>query len=185
MFIITTKSDERITFCIFKNTDFFQPLQEELSVMSSYIYEFPKGKQPWLFIGGTDAEAWPPDAKSWLIRKDPDAGKHWRQEEKGMTEDEIVGWHHWLNGHEFEQALEDGAGQGNLACCNPWGRKESDMTEYLNNIWIGQCDQLCPEFGYLIIILKKTFERFPIYLILSLLICYIWDKITFFACGEL
>ena len=73
------------------------------------------------------------DVKSWLIRKDSDAGKDWRQEEKGTTEDEMVGWHHWLNRHEFEQALGDGQGQGSLAGCSPWGRKESDMTERLNN----------------------------------------------------
>ena len=87
----------------------------------------PRGIQSWIFIGRTDAEAetsmlWPPDAKSWLICKDPDAGKDWRQEEKGMTEDEIAGWHHWLNG------------QGGLAGCSPWGRKESDTTERLNRI---------------------------------------------------
>ena len=87
----------------------------------------------------TDAEAaapilWLPDVKNWLLGKDPDAGKDWRQEEKGMTEDEVVGWHHWLSGHEFEQALGVGDGQGNLECCCPWGRKESDMTEQLN--WI-------------------------------------------------
>ena len=81
----------------------------------------PKGNQPWKFIGRTDAEAeapkfWPPDAKSQLTRKDPVAGKDWRQEEKGMTEDEMVGWHHWLYGHECEQALGDGEGQGSLAC---------------------------------------------------------------------
>ena len=95
----------------------------------------PKGNQSWIFIGRTDAEAeapilWPPDAKSWLIGKDPDAGKDWRREGKGTTEDEMVGWHHWLTGHEFEQALGDGEGQGSLVC--PWGRKESDMTERLN-----------------------------------------------------
>ena len=83
------------------------------------------GNQPWLFIGRTDAEVeapvlWPPDAKSRLTGKDPDAGKDWRQEEKAVTENEIVGWHHWLNGHEFEQALGDGGEQGSLACCNPW-----------------------------------------------------------------
>ena len=88
-------------------------------------------------IGRTHAEdeapiLWPPDAKSWLFRKDPDAGKDWRQEEKGRTEDEMVGWHHWLNGHEFEWTLGDGDGQGGLACYNSWGRKESDMTEWLN-----------------------------------------------------
>ena len=95
----------------------------------------PKGNQPWMFIGRSDAEApilWPPDAKSWLIGKDPDAGKDWRQE-KGMTEDEMVGWHHWLNGHEFQQAPGDGKGQGGLACCSPWGCKELDTTEWMNN----------------------------------------------------
>ena len=97
----------------------------------------PKGNQSWIFIGSTDAEAevpilWPPDAKNWLFGKDPDAGKDWRQEEKGITEDEMVEWYHWLNGHEFEQAPGVGDGQGGLACCNPWGHKESDTTEWLN-----------------------------------------------------
>ena len=97
----------------------------------------PKGNQSWIFIGRTDAEAetlmlWPPDAKNWLIGKDPDAGKDWRQEEKGMTEDEMVGWHHWLDGHEFEQVPGVGDRQGSPACCSPWGLKESDMTEQLN-----------------------------------------------------
>ena len=76
---------------------------------------------------------WPPDTKSHLIRKDPDAGKDWRQEEKGTTEDEMVGWYHWLKGLEFEQAPGDGEGQGRLACCSPWCCKESDTTECLNN----------------------------------------------------
>ena len=71
--------------------------------------------------------------EDWLIRKDPDAWKDWRQEEKGMTEDEMVGWHHQLNAHEFEQALGDGDGQGSLVWCRPWGHKESDTTEWLNN----------------------------------------------------
>ena len=98
----------------------------------------PKGKQPWIFIGRTEAEAetlilWPPDAKSQLIGKDPDAGKNRRQEEKGTREDEMVGWHHWLNGHEFEQALGVGHGQESLVWCSPWGRKESDTSESLNN----------------------------------------------------
>ena len=88
------------------------------------------------FSGRTDAEAkalilWPPDVKNWLIGKDPDAGKEWRQE-KGLTEDEMVVWHHWFDGHEFEQALRVGNGQGSLACCSPSGCKESDMTEWLN-----------------------------------------------------
>ena len=96
----------------------------------------PKGNQSWIFIGKTDAEAetpifWPPDAKNWLTGKDPDAGKDWRREEKRMTEDEMVGWHHWLNGHEFQQAPGVGDGQG-LVCCSPWGRKELDTTEWLN-----------------------------------------------------
>ena len=94
----------------------------------------PKGSQSWIFIERTDAEApilWPPDAKNWLIGKDPNAGKYWRQEEKGTTEDEMVGWHHQLDGHEFEQALGVANWQGSLACCSPWGHKESDMTEWL------------------------------------------------------
>ena len=95
----------------------------------------PKGDQSWVFIGRTDTEApilWPPDAKSWLIRKDPDAGKDWKEEENRMTEDEMVGWRHRLNGHEPELALRDDDRQGSLACCSPWGCKESDTTERLN-----------------------------------------------------
>ena len=95
-----------------------------------------KGNQPWIFIRRTDAGAsilWPPDVKSWLIGKDPDAGKDWRQEEKGVAEDEMLGWHHWLKGHEFEQTLGDSEGQGSLACCSPRGRKEFDTTELLSN----------------------------------------------------
>ena len=84
----------------------------------------PKGNQLWMFIGRTDAEVevpilWSPDANCQLIGKDPDAGKDWGQEEKGKTEDEIVGWHHWLNGHEFQQTLGDSEGQRNLVCCSP------------------------------------------------------------------
>ena len=98
----------------------------------------PKGNQPSISTGRTDAEAEapilrPPDAKSWLIKKDPDAGKDWRQEEMRATEDELVGWHHWFNEHEFEQDPGDGEGQGSLACCSPWGQKESDTTEQLNS----------------------------------------------------
>ena len=92
----------------------------------------PKGNQPWIFIGRADAEAeapilWPPDVKSWLT------GKDCRLEEKGTTEDEMLGGHHWLNGHEFEQTLGGGEGQGSLACCSPWGQKKLDTTEWLNN----------------------------------------------------
>jgi len=97
----------------------------------------PKGDQSWVFIGRTDAEAetpilWPPDAKSWLIGKDPDAGRDWGQEEKGATEDEMAGWHHWLDGHEFEWTPGVGDGQGGLVCWDSWGLKESGTTEWLN-----------------------------------------------------
>ena len=97
----------------------------------------PKGDQSWVFIGWTDVEAetpilWPPDMKSWRIGKNPDAGKDWGQEEKGMTEDEMVGWHHRLNGHGFRWTLGVGDGQGGLACCNSWGHKKLDVTEPLN-----------------------------------------------------
>ena len=92
----------------------------------------PKWHQFWMFIGRTDAEAevpvlWPVDVKGQIIGKDPDAGKDWRWEEKGTTEDEMVGWHHWLDGHEFEQALGGRDGQGGLACCSPWDHKELDL----------------------------------------------------------
>ena len=98
----------------------------------------PKGNQPWIFIGRTDAEAeapifWPPDAKSWLIGKDPDTRKDWGQEEKRATEDEMTTWHHQLNGHEFEETLGGGERQGSLTCCRPWDCKELGMTEWLNN----------------------------------------------------
>ena len=97
----------------------------------------PKGDQSWVFIGRSDVEAemtilWPPDVKSWLIWKDPDAGKDWGQEEKGMTEDKMVGWHHQLNGHGFGWTLGVGDGQGGLVCCGSWGRKELDTSEQLN-----------------------------------------------------
>ena len=97
----------------------------------------PKGDQSCVFTGRTDAWAetpifWPPNAKSWLIWKEPDAEKDWGQEEKGMTEDEVVGWHHRLNGHEFEWTPGVGDGQGSLMWCSPWGRKESDTTDQLN-----------------------------------------------------
>ena len=105
-----------------------------------------KENQPWIFIGRTDVEAeapvlWLPDMKSQLTGKDPDAGENWGQEEKGVTEDEMVGWHHRLNGHEFEQTLEDSEGRGVCSpwgpccspCCSPWGHKESNTTEQLNN----------------------------------------------------
>ena len=98
----------------------------------------PKGNQSWVFFRRIDVEAeapviWPPDAKSQIIGKDPDAGKDRKQEEKGMTEDKMGGWHHWLNGYEFEKAPGDGEGQGILACWSSWGLKESHMTKQLSN----------------------------------------------------
>ena len=97
----------------------------------------PKGDQPWIFTGRTHAEAeapilWPPVAKNWLIWKDPDAGKDWRREEKERTKNEMVGWHHQLDGLEFGWTLGAGDGQGGLTCCDSWGRKELDTTEWLN-----------------------------------------------------
>ena len=113
-----------------------------------YLYESPldckeiqpvhsKGDQSLMFLGRTDAKAeipilWPPHVKSWLIGKDSDAGSDWRQEEKGMTEDEMAGWHHRLDGHEFGWTPGVGDGQGGLVCCSSWGCKELDMTEQLN-----------------------------------------------------
>ena len=96
-----------------------------------------KGNQSWVFFGRTDAKAetpilWPPHVKSWLMGKDPDAGRDWGQEEEGTTEDEMAGWHHWLDEHEFEWTPGVGDGQGSLACCDSWGHKESDTTERLN-----------------------------------------------------
>ena len=104
----------------------------------------PQGNQSWIFIGRTDVEAetsilWPSDVKNQLIGKDPDAGKDWRQEEMGMTKDEMVGWHHQLNRWVWA-TLGAGDGQRSLACCSPWGRKESETTERLN--WTEQCSRL-------------------------------------------
>jgi len=98
-----------------------------------------KGNQSWIVSGRTDTEAetpilQPPDVKNWLLGKNPDAGKDWRKEEKRMTDDEMVGWHHWLDVREFEQALGIGDGQGSLACCSPWSLKESDTTKWLNKL---------------------------------------------------
>ena len=105
----------------------------------------PKGNQSWIFIGRTDTEAetsilWSPDAKNWLIWKDPDAGKDWKQEEKGTREDEMVGWHHQLNWHEFEQAPRVGDGQGSLACYSPWGHRvghdwATDLNKGDGGVW--------------------------------------------------
>ena len=100
----------------------------------------PKGNQSWIFTGRTDAEApilWPPDTKSQLIGKDPDAGKDWKQEEKGMTEDEMIGWHHWYNEHELGKTAGDTEGQRSLVCVRPWGWEVSDVIRWVNNnkVW--------------------------------------------------
>ena len=125
-----------------------------------------KGNQPWMFTGKMDAEAeapilWLPDAKNRLTEKDPDAGNGWRQEEKGSTEDEMVWWHHWLSGPEFEQAPGVGDGQGGLACCRPWGCKESDTTERLNNnhhYFLPPLPCPCPSYHYF---LSELFQNPP------------------------
>ena len=123
----------------------------------------PKGNQSWIFTGRTDAEAeppilWPPDAKNWLIGKDVDAGKNWGQEEKGTTEDEMAGWHHWLDGHEFEQGPGVGNGQGSLACCSSRGRKELDTTEWLN--WMFCYFNLYQHF-YTAFLVAQTVKHLP------------------------
>ena len=134
----------------------------------------PKGNQSWVFIGRTDVEAetptfWPPGVKNWLFWKDPDAGKGWGQEEKGMTKDEMVGWHHRLNGHGFGWTPGVGDGQGGLACCGSWGHKESDTTAWLNGtelnyIWDSSVDcesysisfmELLPTLVYIMVIWIK------------------------------
>ena len=114
----------------------------------------PKGDQSWIFIGRTDVEAetpilWPPDVKNWLLAKDPNAGEDWRQEEKGTTEDEMVGWHHRLNGHEFGWTPEVGDGQGGLECCGSWGRRELDTTERLNSAELMVLGSVLSSFFYM------------------------------------
>ena len=125
-----------------KNWCFWSMVLEKILESPSDWKEFkpvnPKGNQPSIFTGRTYAKAetsilWPLDVKNGLIGKDPDAGKDWRQEEKGTTEDEMIGWHHGLSGHEFEQALRLCDGQWGLACCSPWGCKMLDTTELLNS----------------------------------------------------
>ena len=111
----------------------------------------PKENQSWIFIRRTDTEAkvpvlWPPDAKNWFVGKDPDAGKDRRQEEKGTTEDEMAGWHHWLNGCESQWTPGVGDGQGGLACCDSWACKETRLSDWSNLIWWG-CPYLFPSKG--------------------------------------
>ena len=110
----------------------------------------PKGNQSWIIIRRTGAETpilWPPDVKSWLIWKNPDAGKDWRQEEKRMTEDKMCRWHLWLNGHEFEQALGDGKGQGSLVCCSPWGPKsQTRLSDWTTKTYVSLLGVILKEY---------------------------------------
>ena len=126
-----------------------------------------KGNQPWLIIERTDAEAEapvlrPPDVKSRLFGKDPDAGKDWGKEEKGVTEDEMVGWHHQQNGHESGRTPGNSEGRGSLACCSPWSRKELDVTEQLHGFvwWLCLCPAL-PSDSYLAPQELFMFKRIP------------------------
>ena len=148
LFLISSASVRSILFLSFIESIFAWnvPLVSLIFLKRSLVLPillFPsisEGDQPWDFFGGNDTEAetpvlWPPHAKSWLIGKDSDAWRDWGQEEKGMTEDEMVGWHHWLNGYESEWTLGVGYEHGGLVGCDSWGRKESDTTEWLN--WTG------------------------------------------------
>ena len=130
------RTDDSFELCCWRRL-----LRESLGLQGDQTSQ-SKGNQAWIFIARTDAEAEvpilrPPDVKNWLIGKDPDAGKDWGQEEKGMPEGEMVGCHHWLNGHEFEQTPGHSGEQGSLVYCSPWGYKELDTTEQLNNKSIG------------------------------------------------
>ena len=153
----------------------------------------PKGDKFWVFFGRTDAEAetpiiWPPHARSWLIGKDSDAGRDWGQEEKGMTEDKMSGWHHQLDGHEFEWTPGDGDGQGGLVCCKSWGRKESDTTEWLN--WTEGSSVSCYEILTVSLPLYLVFARqsgihcilctFSLYVCMCVLSCFsrVWLFVT-------
>ena len=133
----TIKKAERWRIDAFELCCWRRLLRVPWTARSSNQPVHPKGDQSWVFIGRTDVEAetpvlWPSDAKCWLIWKDPDAVKDWGQEEKGTTEDEMVGWHHQLNGHRFGWTPGVGDGQWVLACYDSWGHKESDTTEWLN-----------------------------------------------------
>ena len=128
-----------------------------------------QGDQPWDFSGRNDAKAetpvlWPPHVKSWLIGKDSDAGRDWGQEEKGTTEEKIAGWHHWLNGHGFEWTPGVGDGQGGLACCDSWGRKESDTTEWLN--WT--------ELNFTVYFFLAFFEKITFFTLKNIL--HVWQR---------
>ena len=132
---------------VLKNWCFWTVVLEKIleSLLDCKVIQSPKGYRSWMFIGRTDAEApilQPPDVKNWLIWKDPDAGKDWRREEKGKTEDKMVGWHHRLNRDEFEWTPGVGDGQGGLGCCSPRGCKESDTTSNWTELNLSTCTTL-------------------------------------------
>ena len=136
-----------------------------------------QGNQSWIFIGRTDAEAetpifWSLDTKNWFLRNDPNAGKDWRQEDKGTTEDEMVGWHHQLDGNDFEQALGVGDGQGRLVCCSPWHCKHSDIIEWLNLSELKNCFDLLKYFKQSFHILYLILPMYDV--LLFLLFVSVW-----------
>ena len=141
----------------------------------------PKGDQPWTFTRRTDAKAeapihWLPDVKKrpWLIGKDPDAGRDWGQEEKGTAEDEMAGWHHWLDGHESEWTPGVGNGQGGLACCDSWGHRESDTTKRLNWTELSTRSPLMLHAA-----IQRGIISLLVYLFFSYSYCSLWIRIIF------
>ena len=145
-----------------------------------------KGDQSWVFIGRTDAKVeipvlWPPHVKSWLIGKDSDTGRDWGQEEKGMTEDEMAGWHHWLDGYEFEWTPGVGDGQGGLACCDSWGHKESETTERLNwTEWIVMLSIISCTYRLFTHSLRRNVSFVHFLIELFLLFCWILSVLYIF-----
>ena len=155
------------------------------SLTHSYCLFHPRGDQSWVFIGRTDVEAetpilWPPDVKSWLIWKDPDTGKDWGQEEKGTTEDEMVGWHHQLNGHGFQWISGVVDGQGGLAGCGSWGCKELDMTERLNwiELKVSSFNTECKD-SYIIYMTYLKFISTIIQMPFTCILCYIMHAVWY------
>ena len=149
----------------------------------------PKGDQSWVFFGRTDVEAetpilWLPDVKSWLIWKDPDAGKDWSEEEKGTTEDEIVGWHHQPSWHESEQTLGVSDVQGSLACCSPWGCKESDTTELIIQSYINTATKLIIRW-YIIPFIAQMFPLLATGSSVPWLLCFSCTPVSLWVWGYL
>ena len=155
--------------------EIFTPKRCLVLLFSALRWCHPKGNQSWIFTGKTDVEAetpilWPPDVKNWLIWKDPDAGKDWRQEEKGVTENEMVGWHHPLSGHEFEQTPGNSEGQGILVCWSSWSHKETQVNEWTTTaFFMVQISHLCMTNGKMIALTIQAFVGKVMYP----LICYL------------